>query len=292
MQIIDFIDFLVNTWILCFLLKYFMEPYRFYGFGGVSSIVDWCTEPLCKRIRKIISLKTDDDKDLTPFLAILLLVIARGFLYWATISGAGLASPIPAFQYSFIALLSLITKTLTICFIISVLLSKYGVATYSIVLINVINDISFSIFRGMRKILKTENLFALLFSSIMAVILASGMIYMVLLMKLYLKAAILFEVGICTDTLSFFVFVIIVYALMSWVAPDPHNPIVQLIKAIAEPFISITRRIFPWGNLGMIDFTPIITVFLIILLKQVIIRIFISLFAVVDAASSTGIPIQ
>ena len=257
-------------------------------------MVDWCTEPLCKRIRKILSLKTDNDKDLTPFLAVALLVIARGFIYWAASAGSGLtsASPIPAFQFSSLQFLDLVTKTLAICFITSVLLTKYGVATHSIVLINVVNDISFAVFRGMRKILKTENLVLLLLGSITGLVLAYAIIYSVLVFNLNISIGIFSGIIICAKTLSFFNFVIIVYALMSWIAPDPHNPVVQLIRAVAEPFIVLTRRIFPWGNIGMIDFTPIITIFMIIFLQEIIIRVFVNLFKIMNAASFAGIPIQ
>lgn len=55
---------------------------------------------------------------------------------------------------------------------------------------------------------------------------------------------------------GFFSLVIIVGALLSWVSPDPYNPIVQAIYGISEPLLSPFRRFIP--PLGGIDITPIV----------------------------------
>ena len=57
---------------------------------------------------------------------------------------------------------------------------------------------------------------------------------------------------------GFFTLIIIVGALLSWVSPDPYNPIVQTIYGISEPLLTPFRRIIP--NLGGIDITPIIAI--------------------------------
>lgn len=54
---------------------------------------------------------------------------------------------------------------------------------------------------------------------------------------------------------GFFSLVIIVGALLSWVSPDPHNPIVQTIYGITEPLLVPFRRLIP--NLGGLDISPI-----------------------------------
>ena len=293
----NILDFFLNIWMICFILKFFMEPYRFYGYSGASSMIDWCTEPLCRRIRRIIAFKTDSGNDLTPFLAIALIVIARGVIYWSagvTILNSTFPLPIGAIQLSIIQFVNLITKVLFICFILSVLLSKYGVTLRSIVLINVINDISFAVFRGLRKIFKTENLNILIFGAIGGLIIIYTLIFMLVMVDLNFFNGLISGLGMCIQTLSFFSFVIILYALMSWVSPDPHNPVVQLINAIAEPFIMLTRRIFPWGNLGMIDFTPVITFLFIWILQAVLFSIIGNIFALIHppiTALPMGTPI-
>lgn len=54
---------------------------------------------------------------------------------------------------------------------------------------------------------------------------------------------------------GFFSLVIVVGALLSWVSPDPSNPIVQAIYGISEPLLRPFRRYIPL--LGGIDVSPI-----------------------------------
>lgn len=55
---------------------------------------------------------------------------------------------------------------------------------------------------------------------------------------------------------GFFSLVIIVGALLSWVSPDPYNPIVQTIYGISEPFLAPFRKIVP--SFGGLDISPIV----------------------------------
>lgn len=74
---------------------------------------------------------------------------------------------------------------------------------------------------------------------------------------------------------GFFTLVIIVGALLSWVSPDPYNPVVQTIYGISEPLLMPFRKIIP--NLGGIDISPIAAIlcFQIVggLLEQMIINL-------------------
>jgi len=50
-------------------------------------------------------------------------------------------------------------------------------------------------------------------------------------------------------------------AILSWVQPDPHNPIVQMLDAITEPVLAPLRQIVP--RVGMMDITPIVAIILL-----------------------------
>ena len=63
--------------------------------------------------------------------------------------------------------------------------------------------------------------------------------------------------------LQAYMWVVIIYALMSWVNPDPRNPIVRFISALAEPFLDTIRRLLPFARLGALDLSPLIGVLLI-----------------------------
>ena len=60
---------------------------------------------------------------------------------------------------------------------------------------------------------------------------------------------------------------IIIRALLSWVNPDPYNPIVQFIERTTEPILAPLRRLVPAHRLG-IDISPILA-FLILYFLQI-----------------------
>jgi len=70
--------------------------------------------------------------------------------------------------------------------------------------------------------------------------------------------------------LTLYMWIIIVRALISWVNPDPYNPIVQFLYKVTEPVLAPIRRLLPTGRIG-IDFSPLIVLFLIIFIKQAVI---------------------
>lgn len=53
--------------------------------------------------------------------------------------------------------------------------------------------------------------------------------------------------------------VLIVRAVLSWISPDPYNPIVQVIYGLTEPLLYRIRKLLPLVH-GGIDFTPIIMI--------------------------------
>jgi len=77
--------------------------------------------------------------------------------------------------------------------------------------------------------------------------------------------------------LSILYWLILIRALISWVSPDPFNPIVQFLYKTTEPILSPIRRILPF-QLGIgIDLSPIIAFFLIIFLKSFLVRTFLDI---------------
>ncbi len=59
--------------------------------------------------------------------------------------------------------------------------------------------------------------------------------------------------------LSLYMWIVIIRALLSWVSPDPYNPIVQFLYRITDPVMyQIQRRIPPMGGM---DLSPMILIF-------------------------------
>lgn len=67
--------------------------------------------------------------------------------------------------------------------------------------------------------------------------------------------------------LNLYMWVIIIRALISWVNPDPYNPIVQILYKITEPVLNPIRRLVPMYNMG-IDLSPLILILIIIFLRS------------------------
>jgi YggT family protein len=70
--------------------------------------------------------------------------------------------------------------------------------------------------------------------------------------------------------LTLYMYVIIARALISWVNPDPWNPIVQFLDRATEPVLSPIRSRLGW-RMG-IDISPIIAILVIIFLQLAVVQ--------------------
>ncbi len=59
--------------------------------------------------------------------------------------------------------------------------------------------------------------------------------------------------------ISIYIWVVIIAALVSWVRPDPYNPIVQTLYRLTEPVYAWIRRYIP-TVVGGIDLAPLIVI--------------------------------
>jgi len=78
--------------------------------------------------------------------------------------------------------------------------------------------------------------------------------------------------GIVHSLITLYIWVIIIAALLTWVRPDPSNPIVQMLYRLTEPAYALVRRMMPTVFNG-IDLAPLV----IIIGLQVIDVIFVRL---------------
>jgi YggT family protein len=62
---------------------------------------------------------------------------------------------------------------------------------------------------------------------------------------------------------------ILIRALISWVSPDPLNPIVQFLLRVTEPILEPIRRLLPQMP---IDLSPLIAFFAILFLQKFLVR--------------------
>ncbi|MCL4546819.1 MAG: YggT family protein [Deltaproteobacteria bacterium] len=76
-----------------------------------------------------------------------------------------------------------------------------------------------------------------------------------------------FIFNIISIILTVYMWIIIIKALVSWVNPDPYNPIIRFLDDVTEPVLRKVRAIIPIGNIG-IDLSPIIVIFAIYILQM------------------------
>lgn len=70
--------------------------------------------------------------------------------------------------------------------------------------------------------------------------------------------------------------VIIIAAVLTWVKPDPYNPIVQMLYRLTEPAYALVRKFIPTVFGGM-DFAPIIIIFVLIFLETFLGKLFVGM---------------
>lgn len=74
------------------------------------------------------------------------------------------------------------------------------------------------------------------------------------------------------DTVLFlYMWIIIIRALISWVNPDPWNPIVQFLNRVTDPVLYTIRRRMPFSFAGGMDFSPIIAILIIMFLRYAVV---------------------
>lgn len=66
--------------------------------------------------------------------------------------------------------------------------------------------------------------------------------------------------------LTAYMWIIIGRALISWVNPDPYNPIVKFLREVTDPVLRRINRLVPLAA-GGIDFSPMILIAAIIFLR-------------------------
>ena len=71
--------------------------------------------------------------------------------------------------------------------------------------------------------------------------------------------------------LTLYMWIIIGRAVISWVNPDPYNPIVRFLHAVTEPVLHPIRRRLPIYFGGM-DFSPILVILAIIFLQAFLVQ--------------------
>lgn len=67
--------------------------------------------------------------------------------------------------------------------------------------------------------------------------------------------------------LNIYWWIILIRALITWVNPDPYNPIVVFLQRATEPVLEPIRRLIPPERLGGIDLSPLVAMLAILFVR-------------------------
>jgi YggT family protein len=82
---------------------------------------------------------------------------------------------------------------------------------------------------------------------------------------------VVFAATTLSSLLHIYIWIVIIAALLSWVQPDPYNPIVRTLYAMTEPVLDWVREHLP-VYFGGLDLSPIVVIIAAEFIQQVLIR--------------------
>jgi len=68
--------------------------------------------------------------------------------------------------------------------------------------------------------------------------------------------------------IQLYVWVFVIRALLSWVSPDPSNPIVRILVRLTEPVLRPLRRLAPPHKLGGLDISPMLAILILVFIRN------------------------
>ena len=80
-----------------------------------------------------------------------------------------------------------------------------------------------------------------------------------------------FSLSTIQNLLSIYIWVVIIAAVMTWIEPNPYNPIVRFLYGITEPLFEWVREHIP-VFFGGIDFSPLVVIVAIQFINSVVIQ--------------------
>ncbi len=79
-------------------------------------------------------------------------------------------------------------------------------------------------------------------------------------------------IQLTTSILDMYKWIVIIAVVLSYVQPDPRNPIVQVLNRLTEPVFRFVRQKLPFVVFSGIDLSPIVIIFGIQFINTLLIR--------------------
>jgi YggT family protein len=94
---------------------------------------------------------------------------------------------------------------------------------------------------------------------------------------------------ILNSLLTLYFWILLAAAVLSWVNPDPNNPIVRFLRAVTDPVLYRVRRAMPFVYFSGIDFSPLVVMLGIQFVKMVVVQSLYELALRIAAAGASGL---
>ena len=247
--IISLLVTIINIYIVILFARMFVTDSERYD--AVIGLIYRATDPVVRPLGTILRTRR---VDLAPLLVIVVLLLLKGMM-WGSV---------PQSLQGFVDLLFQLYVLVII--IISGFREYYvnPIASFGQRMVNPIRAVAANF---SRQVITVNLLSVLLLVALHAVVawilfsyLPDNLVGEMLGQPLGVKAVVIYSLRLIINLTGFFTIVIIISALMSWISPDPLNPVVQLIALISAPIVDPLRRVIPPLG-GTIDISPIIAIF-------------------------------
>ncbi|MBN2053628.1 YggT family protein [bacterium] len=240
---------LFNLLLLLLLVRVAMYHVRML-FDPFANPIYRLTEPLLRPLRPVTTVGT---RDLSPHAGLLLVVLLRGLFFGAL--GGGIAAGV---RLSFYDLFTLLLQLIAGAFFLSAMLPAYSQNW----LVQFLQEFArlFLRFLPVRRVWPRVLIGVVMMVAVHALVTLPLVYYGsrvaggATILTIHLAESFL----ALTRIVDFFIVVVLVGALMTWVSPDPRNPIVQIVWGISEPLLRPFRGILPL--IAGLDLSPILAI--------------------------------
>ena len=276
-MLFSILNFVFQILIVVLLVRYFVERYRYYGFGPVMVALITITERILKPIKRVVPRSALNLQDHAPLIAILVVLVVRGLCLWVLQGGShhpfiaihafenNRSVPLAyAMGASFSLGVKLIAQLLIAFLFASWMTSRRGINLMSNGGFVCFQERTFAVFQFARRYLKTDNLTVLFWASSIIVLLASAILSGVLNLcfmygsEVFLKFSVIALFDMILGLLYFYWIVLLLAIIASWIAADQMSIIVQMVRAMSDPYLDTFRYYLPWARIDFIDLSPIV----------------------------------
>ncbi len=264
------IDAIIDLLLILLICRYFIQGFGYYSVGPLLQLFVQITEPICQPFRRFLSKKFE--RDYAPLVACLALILVRGLLFFLILNIPPIRTIKPtmpfALFYSLKKSILLVIKLLIFVTFIGYMAIVAGISSYGNVAVRLLIEAARKIMNCAHFVIRTENLKRLCIFSIILLILVYVLFNCLLTINISLVYAIYSFMEILRSCIIFYIMLIFFNAILSWFSPDPYNSGVILLRVSVEPCLRLCRRLFPWARIAMIDLSPMLATFgLIIILN-------------------------